>query len=113
MLGDAATFETKANHCIVTARASQANVRAKGSGDVDVRAAQALDVDIEGSGDVRYHGNPALDKHDDGSGDLRLGNSTQRNRCGPDGRQRRWQDLRGYFLFLSSSTLCGRVSGTT
>ena len=39
--------------------AREAQVAVSGSGDVDVRADQRLDVDVDGSGDVRYHGDPA------------------------------------------------------
>jgi Putative auto-transporter adhesin, head GIN domain len=51
--------------------ARDARVYAGGSGDVDVRADQRLDVSVDGSGDVRYHGHPAVTPHVDGSGDLR------------------------------------------
>ena len=50
--------------------ARDARVYAGGSGDVDVRADQRLDVSVDGSGDVRYHGDPALSRHVEGSGDL-------------------------------------------
>jgi putative autotransporter adhesin-like protein len=50
--------------------AREAHVVVGGSGDVDVRADERLDVSVDGSGDVRYHGNPALTQHVDGSGDL-------------------------------------------
>jgi hypothetical protein len=48
-----------------------ARVAVSGSGDVEVRASDRLDVDVDGSGDVRYHGDPALTERVDGSGDLR------------------------------------------
>ncbi len=50
--------------------AREAQVAVSGSGDVDVRADQRLDVDVDGSGDVRYHGDPELTREVDGSGDL-------------------------------------------
>ena len=50
--------------------AREARVAAGGSGDVDVRAGERLDVDADGSGDVRYHGDPELTEHVDGSGEL-------------------------------------------
>jgi Putative auto-transporter adhesin, head GIN domain len=50
--------------------ARQARVAVRGSGGVDVRAVERLDID--GSGDVRYHGVPALTQHVDGSGELSL-----------------------------------------
>jgi len=50
--------------------AREARVAVGGSGDVDVRADERLEVDLDGSGDVRYHGDPALTQHVDGSGEL-------------------------------------------
>jgi hypothetical protein len=50
--------------------AREARVALGGSGGVDVRADERLDVDVDGSGDVRYHGTPALTQHVDGSGKL-------------------------------------------
>jgi hypothetical protein len=50
--------------------AREARVFTGGSGDVQVRADERLEVDVDGSGDVRYHGDPALTQHVDGSGDL-------------------------------------------
>ena len=50
--------------------ARDATVVVGGSGDVDVRAEDRLDVTVDGSGDVRYHGSPQLTRNDDGSGDL-------------------------------------------
>ena len=50
--------------------ARQARVVVGGSGGVDVRADERLEVDVDGSGDVRYHGYPALTQHVDGSGEL-------------------------------------------
>jgi Putative auto-transporter adhesin, head GIN domain len=50
--------------------ARDARVTVGGSGDLDVRADERLDVDVDGSGDVRYHGDPALTRHVDGSGEL-------------------------------------------
>jgi hypothetical protein len=54
--------------------AREARVFVGGSGDVDVRADERLEVDVDGSGDVRYHGDPALTQHVDGSGDLTRAN---------------------------------------
>jgi hypothetical protein len=48
----------------------EARVAVGGSGDVDVRADERLDVDVDGSGDVRYRGDPALTHRVDGSGEL-------------------------------------------
>ena len=48
----------------------EARVAVRGSGEVDVRADERLEVDVDGSGDVRYHGDPALTQHVDGSGEL-------------------------------------------
>jgi hypothetical protein len=50
--------------------AREARVALSGSGSVDVRADERLEVRIDGSGDVRYHGDPALTRDVDGSGDL-------------------------------------------
>jgi hypothetical protein len=50
--------------------AREARLAVGGSGDVDLRADERLDVAVDGSGDVRYHGDPALTQHVDGSGDL-------------------------------------------
>jgi hypothetical protein len=50
--------------------AREARVAVGGSGDLDVRADERLEVDADGSGDVRYHGDPALTQRVDGSGDL-------------------------------------------
>src|SRR5918994_2645366 len=50
--------------------AREARVAVGGSGGVDVRAEERLDVDVDGSGDVRYHGDPALTQRVDGSGAL-------------------------------------------
>lgn len=50
--------------------AREARVAVSGSGGVDVRADERLEVDVDGSGDVRYHGDPALTQHIDGSGEL-------------------------------------------
>jgi hypothetical protein len=50
--------------------ATEARVSVAGSGDLDVRASDRLDVGVAGSGDVRYHGHPALTHQVDGSGDL-------------------------------------------
>jgi hypothetical protein len=50
--------------------AREARVLVSGSGDVQVRADERLEVDVDGSGDVRYHGDPALTQHVDGSGEL-------------------------------------------
>jgi putative autotransporter adhesin-like protein len=50
--------------------AREARVAVGGSGGVDVRADERLEVEVDGSGDVRYHGDPALTQHIDGSGDL-------------------------------------------
>ena len=50
--------------------AREARVAVGGSGDLDVRADERLEVDADGSGDVRYHGDPALTQNVDGSGDL-------------------------------------------
>jgi Putative auto-transporter adhesin, head GIN domain len=47
-----------------------ARVAVGGSGGVDVRPDDRLDVDIDGSGDVRYHGDPSLTRRTDGSGEL-------------------------------------------
>jgi hypothetical protein len=54
--------------------AREARVAVGGSGDVQVRAADRLNVTVDGSGDVRYHGDPALTRHVDGSGDLSQAN---------------------------------------
>jgi hypothetical protein len=51
--------------------AREARVVVDGSGDLDVRAVDRLDVEVDGSGDVRYHGDPELTQRVDGSGDLR------------------------------------------
>ncbi len=48
-----------------------AKVKVGGSGDVEVRASERLDVDVDGSGDVRYYGDPALTQRVDGSGDVK------------------------------------------
>jgi hypothetical protein len=53
--------------------ARDARVAVSGSGDVEVRADERLDVDVEGSGDVRYHGDPALTQQVEGSGELSRG----------------------------------------
>ncbi|MFN7116575.1 MAG: head GIN domain-containing protein [Saprospiraceae bacterium] len=45
-----------------------ANVTISGSGDVDVRVEDELDVRISGSGDVNYKGNPRVDARVSGSG---------------------------------------------
>ncbi len=45
-------------------------VRITGSGDVEVRVLDELDVSISGSGDVYYKGYPALNVHISGSGDV-------------------------------------------
>jgi hypothetical protein len=50
--------------------AREARVAVGGSGGVDVRADERLEVELDGSGDVRYHGDPALMQHIDGSGEL-------------------------------------------
>ncbi|MGH2946318.1 MAG: head GIN domain-containing protein [Solirubrobacteraceae bacterium] len=50
--------------------AREARVAVGGSGGLDVRADERLDVDVDGSGDVRYHGDPTLTQHVDGSGEL-------------------------------------------
>jgi hypothetical protein len=50
--------------------AREARVAVGGSGGVDVRAAERLDVELDGSGDVRYHGDPVLTQRVDGSGEL-------------------------------------------
>ncbi|MDA0170993.1 DUF2807 domain-containing protein [Solirubrobacter taibaiensis] len=55
-----------------TARAALVN--ATGSGNVDIRAAERLDVKMDGSGDVRYHGEPRLTQQDDGSGEVERAN---------------------------------------
>jgi hypothetical protein len=51
--------------------ARDARVVLRGSGDVEVRAADRLDVAVDGSGDVKYHGAPVLLQDVDGSGDLK------------------------------------------
>jgi hypothetical protein len=51
--------------------ARQVAVRIRGSGEVRVHAAEALQVDIAGSGDVRYRGSPQLTVKKAGSGDVR------------------------------------------
>jgi hypothetical protein len=48
----------------------EARVVLCGSGDVEVRADERLDVDVDGSGDVRYHGDPAVTQQLEGSGEL-------------------------------------------
>jgi hypothetical protein len=53
--------------------ARSARVRVGGSGGVDVRAEERLDVEIEGSGDVNYYGDPELAQRIDGSGELSRG----------------------------------------
>jgi hypothetical protein len=50
--------------------AREARVAVGGSGGVDVRADERLEVEVDGSGDVRYHGDPAVTQHIDGSGEL-------------------------------------------
>lgn len=54
--------------------AEQAEVKATGSGDTDVRAGDRLRIEADGSGDVRYHGTPRLTKQHDGSGDVEHAN---------------------------------------
>src|SRR4051812_14316677 len=50
--------------------ARTARVSVHGSGGVEVRVAERLDVEIQGSGAVRYHGHPTVNEIVDGSGDL-------------------------------------------
>jgi hypothetical protein len=50
--------------------AREARAVVSGSGGLDVRADERLDVDVDGSGDVRYHGDPAVTQRVDGSGEL-------------------------------------------
>jgi hypothetical protein len=50
--------------------AREARVFVGGSGDLDVRAEDRLEVAVDGSGDVRYHGDPEVSRQVDGSGEL-------------------------------------------
>ena len=47
------------------------SVVVSGSGDVDVRAEDELDVMISGSGSVRYGGDPSISKVVSGSGSVK------------------------------------------
>ena len=63
-----AAAEKEAKRLYIEAR--EAEVRATGSGDVEVSAAERLAVRLDGSGDVTYAGDPAVTRELDGSGDL-------------------------------------------
>lgn len=53
--------------------AADATVDISGSGDIELRVRESLDVTIAGSGDVTYWGDPALTQRIDGSGDISRG----------------------------------------
>lgn len=53
--------------------ARRAVVDVSGSGDIQLSAADALEVEVSGSGDVRYRGNPAREVKISGSGSVEPG----------------------------------------
>jgi len=64
------TVDGSGNAKLAGLTAAQADVRAGGSGDTDVRADDRLTIEADGSGDVRYHGEPQLTQRHDGSGNV-------------------------------------------